>query len=93
MTQAGRSSTCSLCIAWVQLTLPCCTSVYIVPHVCICTPHAPDEDETTVVHLSNEDLVNDYKDYSGEPSQMTFISVMPLSMEISRRPDLLTAST
>ena len=50
---------------------PCCTSVYIVPHVCICTPYAPDEDETTVVHLSNEDLVNDYEDYSGEPTQMT----------------------
>ena len=52
----------------------------------------PSYAETTVVHLSNEDLINDYEDYSGEPAQTISISVTPLSMEVSRRPDLLTAS-
>ena len=71
---------------------PCCTSVYIVLHVCIfysaCTwrsPIRPKLRSCIWVMKSLSDLVNDSEDCSGEPAKAIFTSVTELLTVFSLR--------
>ena len=87
-SELPRPTRHQLCHWTVHVAPVMCGTLDVTRHVLLvyiyscmytfCTPHAPDEAETAVVHLSNEEFErsgHDSEDRSGEPSEAIFISV------------------